>query len=114
MMATAKKNHFLPELSQRRQSGMNIGLMENTPSAKRLEIELRVKEPNADLIDKGVGGQEEIDSICSPEYLRLQYNQSEMRGVDNDDNASPAGDNSGKNRQERRQVIKILDQSKWR
>ena len=56
MMATAKKNHFLPELSQRRQSGMNIGLMENTPSAKRLEIELRVKEPNADLIDKGVGG----------------------------------------------------------
>ena len=82
---------------------------------------------NADLIDKVAGGREEIDSILSPEYLRLVNNQSELRAaVDPLDGVQASnmaaangttalGENSGTNpKQERRQVIKILDQSKWR
>ena len=101
----------------------------------RVDIELRARKEvteqvmNADLIDKVAGGREEIDSILSPEYLRLVNNQSELRAaVDPLDgtpsaaamvgaaaNGAAMGENSGTNpKQERRQVIKILDQSKWR
>ena len=61
---------------------------------------------NADLVEKVAGGRDEIDSILSPEYLRLVNNQSELRtaaepldGTVTAGETSPvaAGENTGTN-----------------
>ena len=123
-----ENSHFLPELSQKRNSGLNVlggaGQEANDKAPGQVDIQLKTMDPkadrhvmNADLLEKVNNGQEEIDSILSPEYLRLVNNQSELRGgAEALDGTTPtAGENSGNNqKQERRQVIKILDQSKWR
>ena len=67
---------------------------------------------NADLVEKVPCGREEIDSILSPEYLRLVNNQSELRTpaepLDGpitavDTSAGVVGENTGTNqKQERR------------